>query len=270
MIQEIQPKIVVYFYENQPWEKSINSICDSYNIPTIAINHSMVSSDMFYLYNGKDIENNFCPTYLIANGKVELEVLKNMNKGKNTKLRLIGSKRHIYPEMKPKNRNKKNLKNIAIILDSTKENFLDIIKMLNKYAKFLDGYNFYFKSPPSIKSNNIGVITREIRFNYKFYEGELYGLFKKCEVVIYTSTTVGIEAYIENKICLRFIPTYTYSIDFTETIKDNIYTINIDNFLNVIKGMDYNKNNSYIDVSNYFKIWDKSKFNKIIKEILTI
>lgn len=272
MINKINPKVVIYFYENQPWERSINLICNKNNIKTIGINHSMISSDMYYLYNNKVLSHEYNPSYIIANGKVQYNILKKMNHN-NTIIELIGSKRHKYSDMKIDQRNKSNLNNIAIILNGEISNskFLDIVKVLNYYSSELKKYTFHIKPPPATYYNLYKRYYEELKpsmkFNNIFCEGDLKDIFSKCEIVIYFSSTVGIEAYIENKVCLSYIPSFTYNVDLTETISNNIKYINHNNFLDTILHIKY-ENNKIIDVEKYFRAWDKSKFKKILDDAL--
>ena len=269
LIKDIKPKIVIYLYENQPWEKSINKICSDFGVTTIAINHSMISSDMFNLYNSTNISTDFYPDYLIANGKIEFNILKDMNS--YSTLKLIGSKRHIYPKMKLRSRNLKNLKKIAIVLSGVKNEFLDVIKTINQNHSELRDFTFYLKPPPGSYYKDIkdifDTIKDDIKFNFIFFHGNLDEVFDFCEIIMFISTTVGIEAYIENKICLRYIPSYGYDLDMTESIENGIYQVSNVNFINVINSIDYSKNNDLIKTEDYFKTWDKNIFNQVLNDI---
>jgi hypothetical protein len=272
MIKRVKPKVIIYLYENQPWEKSINKVCNDNGIITIAINHSMISSDMLSLYNDTNISKDFYPLQLIANGKVEYDLLKYMNRNDYVSLSLIGSKRHIYPQMKFRKRNQDNLQNIAIILSGTKNEFLDMVDILNKYSDDLKEYIFYFKPPPgsyyTVLKNVFQKNYKSIKFNCVFFEGDLDEVFSCCETVIFSSTTVGLEAYISNKLCLRYLPRSNYDLDFTETLNSKIYTISHSDFIRKIKQIDYNQDNSIINTSDYFQLWDRVKFQELLSGIL--
>ena len=54
----------------------------------------------------------------------------------------------------------------------------------------------------------------------------------------------------------------------TETLSDGIYTIGDSNFSDIKHIVRSNQQNKFIDTENYFKSWDKKKFNKILKHIV--
>jgi len=273
-IEQTKPKIVIYPYENQPWEKSINKVCSEYNVSTIAINHSMICSDMLHLYASYDLPVVFKPNYLIANGQVEFDLLQTMDRKQYSQLELIGSKRHKYDVMKVNNRDLNNIYNVAVILNGEKNELLDIVKMLNNYNKDIKDFTFYLKPPPGeswcFLKQSFKKIENSVKFNVSFCEKNIGidALFKICDTVIFAGSTVGIEAYISNKICLRYTPNQTYDLDMTETLSDGIYTIGDSNFSDIKHIVRSNQQNKFIDTENYFKSWDKKKFNKILKHIV--
>ena len=147
MLNCVKPKIVIYPYENQPWEKIINKASNMQSIKTVAINHTMISSDMFYLYNSKTVREESLPSYLLANGKVEMNVLVDMNKHNFTSIELIGSKRHFYQKMELHERKYINRKKVAVVFSGDMSEYYDVIDVLNATKK-LSEYTFLLKPPP--------------------------------------------------------------------------------------------------------------------------
>lgn len=270
LIIAVKPKLVIYPYENQPWEKSINIISNEFNIKTMAIQHSLLCKDMFYLYN-KGLSQNTLPTTFIANGEYGRKVIDFMNN--NVSITTIGTKRHSYKYTVDNIRKTSNINNIAIMLSNLYE-IKDIINCFNKNFEKLTRYTVYFKPPPEPYESAIYAqylsIKNTIKFKHEFLIGKnLEQVFDFCETVVFLSTTVGLEAYIKNKITIRYSTSTNYDLNLTEDIKDGIYFAKYYNFFDILNtAISENLDNQKIDIQYFFQPWDKEKFKNILLETL--
>ncbi len=266
LLLNTRPKIVIYPYENQPWEKSINVICEKHSVKSIAIQHSLLCNDMYYLYN-KGLFKAFLPSYILSNATYGTEVIREMNDEAN--LITIGTKRHVYTYDKYKARDARKIYNIAITFSSTYELF-DIVKLLNTKYDQINAYTFYLKPPPEPYSSQMYkaylTLENEIRFNHFFVKNEtLEEIFDTCDTIVFISTTVGLEAYIENKITIRYSTSTNYDLNLTEKIKNGIYFAKYNNFIDILKvAIEQNIDNEKIDIEYFFKTWDDKTFNNIL------
>ena len=272
MVELVKPKVIIYPYENQPWEKLINKACYKKNIATIAINHPVICSDMFYLYNDANISEEYLPSCILVNGNIEENVIKAMNKYNDTKLYLIGSKRHLYPDMNLRTRVDANKYKVAIIFSGEISEYFDIVTSLNKSGDKLSSFYFYLKPPPGVYlANFLSVydeLQKQIKFKYSLFTDNLHQLFEKVETVVFLNTTVGIEAYIENKVCINYSTNYKYCLDLAESISKGIYYADSNSLPSILVETTSCEDNELINTEDYFKPWDKKRFSEVLTEMV--
>jgi len=193
-----------------------------------------------------------------------------MNKHNFTSIELIGSKRHFYQKMELHERKYINRKKVAVVFSGDMSEYYDVIDVLNATKK-LSEYTFLLKPPPGEYFNQFLSVYSEladyISFKHFVFDEGLDRLFEEVETVVFMNTTVGIEAYIKNKICIHYSTGYKYSLDLTESIADNIYYADKTNLASVILSVSFDIDNKVINTEDYFKRWEQNNFKYLLDSI---
>lgn len=205
-------ELLIYPFENQPYEKMICLAKKNLNhkVHTVGYQHSSVSKLLNNYFLGKD-EEKFIPfpDYLFTNGSYTFELLKNSG-GYPAKTSVVngGALRYAYlndkVEVNELNHPSKILISLTFIPALTESMlealFVNFLKMDKKKQLI-----FYVKFHPDVALNKLSSFLPEIwPSHFQITDEPIKDLLSKVDLVIYSSSTVGIEAIASGKKVLKY------------------------------------------------------------------
>lgn len=219
-------KVLIYTFENQPFEKMICLANDGYDDIKL-IGYRNTNSPWFYLslFLGKN-EYEFIPLpdRIITIGDHTLKMFRDKGGYMNEMLRNGGAWRYTYLWKDNFEANKVNARKTVLVATPV-DMLIARILLLDLKKAFRSTYTdikFIIKCYPSTPFSSLKI---EMGNNdlFQVVDDPIEKLLDVIDTVIYTTSTVGIESLVREKKVIRFIPENLITADPLDGIQSDLY-----------------------------------------------
>lgn len=219
-------KVLIYTFENQPFEKMICLAKDGYDDIKL-IGYRNTNSPWFYLslFLGKN-EYEFIPLpdRIITIGDHTLKMFRDKGGYKDEMLRNGGAWRYTYLWKDNIESNKVNARKTVLVATPV-DMLIARILLLDLKKAFRSTYTdikFIIKCYPSTPFSSLKI---EMDNNdlFQVVDDPIEKLLDVIDTVIYTTSTVGIESLVREKKVIRFIPENLITADPLDGIQSDLY-----------------------------------------------
>jgi hypothetical protein len=214
-----RPSVVVFPYENQPWEKMLIVAAQAHGVSTLGYQHGAgLAQFMLSYFHGKgEVDFEPLPDRIVTSGPYSHEVL---SRGESPTDRLVvgGSLRfqHLLrerdkgpvplPSSSPQNPVRVL---VALPIESfLAQHLLHALRLAFPDGGHAEGLEFAIKSHPMHP-----VKKQSLRWPVKIVGGTFEEAIRPCSVLIYTGTSAGMEALAMGRIVLRYRPELLLDLD---------------------------------------------------------
>ena len=203
-LKYIKPKKIIYPYERKGFENALLNICKCFKeIETIGFAHAYYSNRHRYLKYIKD-KNYYYPQRIALTGEIPLKTFIDKN-WPNEKCFILGSPRY-FENISHDGRYKK--KNTILIIISYHFELKVITKWLIENASKLKKYKFVIRPYPhdwqELQLNYLSTL-KNYPINFEFSSHtSIYEQFSKSNVVLFYSSSAGIEAMFSDAIAIKY------------------------------------------------------------------
>lgn len=200
---------VIYFFENQPWEKIVCSAAKGKGINIIGYQHSTIPFFLMMYFLGRGEEKLVpLPDKVIANGKLNLEMLVREGYPED-KLVNGGTWRYGYLNNSITKINRSGPPRLFFILPANKS----LVRMIEKYIKILLQEDlcaeYWVKHHPDVSLSAYGV---NFGPPVKVVNEPINNVLEQVDIVI-ASGTPNVEALVYGKTVIRIIPESIIDLD---------------------------------------------------------
>jgi|GEM_PF-2491872 len=211
-------RLLIYPYENQPWEKILCIVSQKHGIPTIGYQHSTIPRYLLMMFLGKgEFGNVPLPDKIIVNGEYHLKLMHDCGYP-STMLALGGAWRYLYTINSVNHQIHMNrfLHNDEMQVVSIYV-FLPLNKHLAEYimGSVIDVFandviinrlplKLCIKPHPNLPLGELDIDLGRL-INYEVVTGSLREIMQDVDIAVYQGTTTGVEALLHGKVVIRLI-----------------------------------------------------------------
>lgn len=227
MIRAGEWKLIVYPYENQPWEKMIALCARERGIRTVGVQHSAISVYyMSYFLGTYESRHMPLPNLILTSGPYPHKLL---TEGGNPikQLKMCGSIRYDHLTNQDENQSQAPMDAaprteilVALPIDiHMSRHLLAAIRWAFPSGGREEGLNFQIKAHPMtpVTDSDVGFPSVDAPTN-------INDAFQNCGLVIFIGSTVGPEAIALGRTVLRYRPELLLDVDPSEPFGDSIPT----------------------------------------------
>jgi len=220
---------IIYPFENQPWEKMLCIAATEIDrsIKLIAYQHSTIAtmSLSYFLGNGESKDMPL-PHIIFANGDYSLKQLRSTHTEK-TKLLNGGAFRyeHFHKADNKAFSIKNAIKTILVAMPSSRVLTHELlVTILENFGDFMEekGIRIAIKFHPTVSRDSLGI--EFSNFPSHIYEADrpMENLLREVNLVVYTSSSAGLEAFLSGIPVIRYYSETILDIDPLDTCNDTI------------------------------------------------
>ena len=237
MIRAGEWKLIIFPYENQPWEKMIALCARERGVRTVGVQHSAISIYyMSYFLGTNEARHMPLPDLILTSGPYPHKLL--MEGGNPTEqLKMCGSIRYNHLENQGEEQPVASFGSpprseilVALPIDIyMARHLLAAIRWAFPLGGREEGLNFHIKAHPScpVSDTDVGFPSVEAPTN-------ISEAFRNCGLVIFIGSTVGPEAVALGHTVLRYRPELLLDVDPSEPFGDSIPTCNDTNMREIV------------------------------------
>jgi hypothetical protein len=208
-----KPSLIMYPFENQPWEKLLVLAGKEHRVGTLGYQHATVPKFELAYYNGKSDVSFPNPDLIATSGNFTLKTLEEGGVPKS-RLKNVGSLRINHSAAFSYADPKKVLvllplhpKMLAIFLKSLEEAF--------PTGGADDGIEIYLRPHPVTYQ-----ITKNLRTPFPIPKWSLAEGLEHCGTILFCSTMAGYEAWLQGRNTIRFVPDLMLNLDPCDFLSD--------------------------------------------------
>lgn len=218
--------ILIYPFENQSWEKmfciAANKI--NANVKYIGYQHSTIPLLLLNFFLGKDESEIMpLPQIIVTNGEYTLNLLKNAGYG-TTKIINGGAFRYEYlykMERKLVKREKKTKTILVALVSSRTLTEEMLLALFNAFGNSTtQEIEFIIKSHPDVPLESLKVQLPSWPAHFQKTEEPISNLLSKVDLVIYSSSTVGLEALLGGIPIVKYYSEHIIELDPLDAFND--------------------------------------------------
>lgn len=212
LIESERVSLVIYPYENQPWEKMLVLAARSHGVPTLGYQHGGILA-LPHFYGSGEAEFAPLPDVIITSGPHSHEMLA---KGGTPRERLMmgGCLRYQYLQKYGNAEPELPIANpirvlVAFPIESVLvRHFIQALRLAFPDGGRTEGVTFFVKPHPMCP-----VTKEELGWPATIVHGSFEEAIRPCSVVIYTGTSTGIEALAMGRRVIRYRPELLLDLD---------------------------------------------------------
>ena len=219
--------VIVYPFENQPWEKMLCLAAKEVgkNIKLVGYQHSHLPSLLLsYFIGAGESENMPLPDVIVANGEHTLELLKNAGYGK---VELIngGALRyeHLY-ETGDSTKREKEIRAVLVALPYSRSLSEEMLMVI--FGAFRDlaeeKLMFIIKFHPEVPLERLEIQLPPWPGHFQRTEKPMAEILKEVDLVIYSSSTIGLEALLGGVPVIRYCPEHIIDLDASDAFGEGV------------------------------------------------
>ena len=270
LIKKINPKVVLFNYKPTEVKALLNSICKEYKIPTVNLQHGIISEASVEMKTGRTNLDVF-PDYLFSFGERLTDY--NNTTYNETNIKYIG---HPYLENKSKTEvlrpdfMKVNYKYILIVSQEViGEQFANFTSELAEKLLEYSEYKIIFKYHPAEYHRDYKQLKKDNIIEMKNLEYDIYTIQKYSYVQVGVYSTGLYEGIIFNLPTVVISSLYGASdtISTLSFMRNGFYTVkNVDELVELIKS----KKLKHPNEEDVDKIWKSNSYNNLLADIKEI
>lgn len=211
-ISEVQKCYIPF--ENNPWEKMwyLSQQKLGIKVQTIGFQHATVQLGATnYRLSKYEAESQLCPDKIVCVGEVTYNLLNSYPNYKNINL-VIGCALRHSPQLVPFTESKKNkdsITTILVIIDGTAI-ASDIVLLMIRFCTQYDtkAYKIILREHPNLPLKKLLPSFYQhpvfLEKTMQLDTGKLSDTIKECDIVVYSSSTVSVEAMFHHKPLIHF------------------------------------------------------------------
>ncbi len=211
--------IIIYPFENQHWDKMLCTAAkeSDKSVQLIAYQHSTIPSLLLCYFLGDGEHDTMpLPNLIVTNSEYTTDVLKNAGYGE---IPIVngGAIRYKYLDRIESRTSRKNetAKTVLVALPGLRPLAEElIVTLLNAFDKLEgNGIRFIFKFHPDTPRKKLKIKARKWPDHFKETNTPIAEVMKEVDLVIYSSSTVGLEALIKGISVIKYCSEHILDLD---------------------------------------------------------